>query len=147
MCAVIPVDHSPCCGFSGIDRHGERIGSQVCSDYLTRERVQHDPTEQFPFARGMFGDVCHPKLIRPGAGEVPLDQVSDGDPWWGSLAVTPRNRQAGQARSTYQRSHGVLSDPQPMSVDQLRVHALPAVRSSGFRVDRGDHVGQPRVTY
>jgi len=152
--AVIQVDHAPCVGLSGSDRHGKGIGGQVCTsseingpaDYPSGERVQHDATERFPFPRGMFRSVGHPQVLRSRAGEVPLDQISNGDSRSGSLASAAIDRQAGQASAAYQQSHGVVSDPQPLPMHQFCVHALPAVRSVRFRVERGDHVRQPRVT-
>ena len=148
------MDHDASLRFSDLDGRGKSIRCQVntCAginrpaDYPPGERVQHDTTEKLPFPRGMFPDVRHPKLIRSGAREFALDQVSDRDPWWGSLASTAIDRQASQASATHQQTHGVMSDSQPMTVDQLRMYQLPAERSSLFRMNRGDHINQPRVT-
>lgn len=96
---------------------------------------------------GIFGYVRRPQLIRSGADEVPLDQVSDVDPWSGSCTSPAIERQAGQASATHQQSHGVMNDSQPLPVDKLPEHELPAVSASGVRVDRCDHVRLSRVTY
>ena len=65
--AVIPVDHGPRLGFSCVNRHGERVGCQVCACtgidgpvvHPPGERVQHNATEQFPLPRGVFRNVRH----------------------------------------------------------------------------------------
>ena len=73
-------------GVSSGDRHPERIdhefGAHVVADRPTddsaREHVDNRSAVDFPFPRGVFGDVGTPDLVRALDDEVPVDQVEVG---------------------------------------------------------------------
>jgi hypothetical protein len=64
------------------ERHLERLQREVVGDALlhgpahdeSRAQVENHRQVQPSFARGEVGDVRDPRLIRPGAGELPRQE-------------------------------------------------------------------------
>src|SRR4029450_2363883 len=50
------------------------------------EGIQHDRAVGLALAGGVLGDVIHPQLVRPGAGELAVGQVG-GDPGGGGVGA------------------------------------------------------------
>jgi hypothetical protein len=90
----------------------------------------------------VLGDIGDPQLVRLGAGEVTVDQVSGDLVGLGVAPLGPAGHPR-QPSAAHQQRNGVVADHDPAAKAQLGVHPQGAVGATGALVDLDDQVGQP----
>jgi hypothetical protein len=76
------------------------------------EGIQHDRAVGLALAGGVLGDVIHPQLVRPGAGELAVDQVGGDLVGLGVAPLGPAGR-AGQPSAAPRQRHRAVADHDP----------------------------------
>jgi hypothetical protein len=90
------------------------------------EDIEDDGAVALALAGGMFGDIGHPQLVRPVAGERAVDQVGGDLVGLGMAPLRPPSG-AGQAGAAQQQGNGVVADHEPVAQPQLGVDAKSAI--------------------
>ncbi len=133
--AVVAVDHRAGAGQACLDGHPERRVDHRCrgpavqgpAHHPAGPGVEHHAAVQLPLSGGVLGDVGHPQLIGPVAGEEALNEVFGGRSMGGAgLGLAPGRRSA-DALGSHVRADQLLVDPLAVVVGELCSDPPPAV--------------------
>ena len=98
----------------------------------------------FPSAVGCFGNIRQPQPVRPGDGELPVDQVGRGR--LGRLAAAVSAPvEALQAGLAHQPGDPLVVDRQAQPEREFGVHPRPPVRAARVGMDLFDVLEQQRI--